>query len=177
MFRKKKAKDKEIQNTFVDEHIDLSDDWSEEESLKDREKLEDLEELEDLDSKDDEKDSKEKEKKSNTFDVGDGEYMIEDEKKISGKKIAAIVAGVLLLAGVGIFFLVKNMGAGEDSKVYVESVGVITGLSSANGGTNRYTGEVEAQESWKITLDADMSVEECYVKVGDEVKKDDKLFK
>ena len=177
MFRKKKAKDKEIQNTFVDEHIDLSDDWSEEESLKDPEKLDDLEELEDLDSKDDEKDSKEKEKKSNTFDVGDGEYMIEDEKKISGKKIAAIVAGVLLLAGVGIFFLVKNMGAGEDSKVYVESVGVITGLSSANGGTNRYTGEVEAQESWKITLDADMSVEECYVKVGDEVKKDDKLFK
>ena len=177
MFRKKKAKDEVTQRAFVDEHIDISDDWSEEESLNDQEKLEDLEELEDLDSKDDGKDSGKKEKKSNTFDIGDGEYMIEDEKKISGKKIAAIVAGILLLVGVGIFFLVKNMGAGEDSKVYVESVGVITGLSAANGGANRYTGEVEAQESWKITLDADMSVEECYVKVGDEVKKGDKLFK
>ncbi len=177
MFRRKKAKDKVTQSTFVDEHIDISDDWSEEESLKDPEKAEDLEVLEDLDSKDDEKDSREEEKKSNTFEIGDGEYMIEEEKKISGKKIAAIVAGILLLVGVGIFFLVKNMSAGDEGKVYVESVGVITGLSSANGGMNRFTGEVEAQESWKITLDADMSVEECYVKVGDEVKKGDKLFK
>ena len=184
MFRKKKAKDKETQSTFVDEHIDISADWSEEESSADKEKPEVLEELEELDSKnnkDKKKDSKKKEKKkdkkSNTFDTGDGEYMIEDEKKFSGKKIFAIVAAILLLVGGGVFLLVKNMGGGEEGKVYVESVGVITGLSSANGGTNRYTGEVEAQESWKITLDADMSVEECFVKVGDEVKKGDKLFK
>ena len=171
MFRKKKAKDKAAQGTFVDEHIDISADWSEEESSADKEKPEDL------DSKPAKKNSEKKEKKNNTFDNGEGEYMIEDERKISGKKIFAIIVGFLLLVGVGIFLLVKNMGGGEEGKVYVENVGVIAGLSSANGGVNRYTGEVEAQESWKITLDADMSVEECYVKVGDEVKKGDKLFK
>ena len=52
MFRKKKAKDKETQSTFVDEHIDISADWSEEESSADKEKPEVLEELEELDSKD-----------------------------------------------------------------------------------------------------------------------------
>jgi HlyD family secretion protein len=42
--------------------------------------------------------------------------------------------------------------------------------------SNRYTGEVEAQDSWKITLQPGLSVSKCYVTVGDEVKKGDKLF-
>lgn len=182
MFRKKKAKDEAEQIPFVDEPMDLSDDWSEEDPSGEPEKPEKpekLEELEDLDGKNDKpkKDKKDKKEKKNTFDSGEGEYLIEDEKKISGKKIFFIIAGILLLIGGGVYLLVKNIGGGEEGKVYVESVGIITGLNSVGGGTNRYTGEVEAQESWKITLDADMSVEECYVKVGDEVRKGDKLFK
>jgi HlyD family secretion protein len=64
----------------------------------------------------------------------------------------------------------------SEGKVYVESVAVITGLGSANGTSNRYTGEVEAQESWKISLQYGLSVAKCYVNVGDEVKEGDELF-
>ena len=94
------------------------------------------------------------------------------------KKSKIAIAGVAaaLVLGAAIFFIVRNMGGGDDSKVYVENVGELTGLGSANGMSNRYTGTVEAQESWKITLQPDMSVAKCYVSVGDEVKKGDKLF-
>ena len=105
------------------------------------------------------------------------EYLaVEGEKKINKKKIAIVAALIVCAIGIGISFLVRNLDSGNDGKAYVESVSVLAGLGSANGGTNRYTGEVEAQESWKITLDSDMSVATCYVKVGDEVKKGDKLF-
>ena len=54
--------------------------------------------------------------------------------------------------------MVKNINSGDEGKAYVESVRVVAGLGSANGINNRYTGEVEAQDSWKITLQSDMSV-------------------
>ncbi|MDO4976165.1 MAG: biotin/lipoyl-binding protein [Eubacteriales bacterium] len=105
------------------------------------------------------------------------EYLkIEDDKKISKKKIVLIVGGILFVLGLAIFLVVKNINGSDSGKVYVQSVSVLAGLGTANGGSNRYTGVVEAQDSWKITLDADMSVSKCYVKVGDEVKKGDKLF-
>ena len=41
---------------------------------------------------------------------------------------------------------------------------------------NRYTGEVEPQDSWNITLQSDLSVAECYVEEGTQVKEGDRLF-
>lgn len=97
-------------------------------------------------------------------------------KKLTKKMIAAIAAAAVLVIGLAVFFIVRNLGGGDDTKAYVESVAELTGLGSANGMSNRYTGEVEAQDSWKITLQSDLSVAECFVSVGDEVKKGDKLF-
>ncbi|MBR0410427.1 MAG: efflux RND transporter periplasmic adaptor subunit [Eubacterium sp.] len=114
-------------------------------------------------------------KKKEEMSVPEG-YLPETKKKLSPKKIAAIAAAAVFVIGIAIFFIVRNLGGGDDSKAYVESVGDLTGLGSANGMSNRYTGEVEAQDSWKITLQQDLSVSECYVSVGDEVKKGDKLF-
>ena len=97
-------------------------------------------------------------------------------KKISKKKLVLILLAVLLaIAGITVFIF-RNMKGGDDGKAYVESVSVLAGLGSANGINNRYTGEVEAQDSWKISLQTDMSVKKCYVSVGDRVKKGDKLF-
>lgn len=69
------------------------------------------------------------------------------------------------------------MGGTSEGKAYVESVREITGLGTAAGANNRYTGTVDAESSWKINLQSDMSVEKRYVNVGDQVKKGDKLFK
>ena len=103
------------------------------------------------------------------------ETHLQDGRKITKKKIAIIAVILLAAIGVAATLIMKNMDAGDDEKVYVESVADLAGLND-NGAENRYTAEVEAQDTWKITLDADMSVEKCYVSVGDEVKKGDKLF-
>lgn len=115
----------------------------------------------------------------------DDEFMTDEEiilaepekKKFSRKKLALIggTAAVIVIAVV--FFIVRNAGGGSEGSAYVESVREVTGLGSANGANNRYTGVVDAQSSWKITLESDMSVEKRYVNVGDQVKKGDKLFK
>ena len=107
----------------------------------------------------------------------DPEFVSLEEEKKSPKKFIIIAGALIVLLAAGIFFLYRNIDSGGEGKVYVESVRILGGLGTANGGSNRFTGEVEAQESWKITLEADMSVEECFVKVGDEVKKNDPLFK
>lgn len=99
-----------------------------------------------------------------------------EKKPISKKKIAVAVGAAVVVVGVIGWFIVGNLNSGDEGKAYVESVSTVTGLGSANGMNNRYTGEVEAQDSWKITLQSDMSVAKCYVEVGDQVKKGDKLF-
>lgn len=73
--------------------------------------------------------------------------------------------------------MIRNIGGTSEGKAYVESVREITGLGTAGGANNRYTGTVDAEKSWKITLQSDLSVEKRYVNVGDQVKKGDKLFK
>ena len=98
------------------------------------------------------------------------------KRKMSRKKIAGIVVICIIAVVVVIAFIRNNMSGGDEGKAYVESVSVLAGLGSANGMNNRYTGEVEAQDSWKISLQTDMSVKKCYVSVGDQVKKGDKLF-
>ena len=97
-------------------------------------------------------------------------------RKIPRKKLAAIIGVVVVAVGAGVFFIVMNLGGSVEGTAYVESVKDIISLGSANGMNNRYTGEVEAQDSWKIELQSDLSVEECYVEEGDQVKEGDKLF-
>ncbi len=169
MIRRKKPKEEINDRPFTDIDLSIPEDFPEEDPLREKEEK-----------------TKKTEKVTDDPAEEDDILIIDEEvseldklgegKKISKKIIAVIAAGILALA-VGIFFIVRNMDSGTEGKVYVESVKILAGLGSANGGTNRFTGEVEAQESWKITLESDLSVEECYVKPGDEVKKGDKLFK
>ena len=123
--------------------------------------------------------SKEKEyPEDQKVNLEEEEFALDDEekKKIPKKKMLIIAGAAVIIIGAIAWFMVKNINSGDEGKAYVESVRVIAGLGSANGINNRYTGVVEAQDSWKITLQSDMSVEKCYVSVGDEVKKGDKLF-
>lgn len=138
------------------------------EDIEDRETFAVLEELEaedtlDNDIEDDSSDGEEQE-----FE--------KDTKKMPKKKLFMIAGAAVVIIVAISYFMIKNINSGEEGKAYVESVRVIAGLGSANGINNRYTGEVEPQDSWKITLQSDLSVEKCYVSVGDEVKKGDKLF-
>lgn len=96
-----------------------------------------------------------------------------DKKKTWGIILGVVVAVVLVVG----FILLFGGGSDSDRKVYVESVRVITGFGTSNGMNNRYTGVVEPQDSVKVKLDSGMSVEKCYVKKGQTVKKGDKLFR
>ena len=100
-----------------------------------------------------------------------------EKKKFSKKKLALICGTAAVIVIAVVFFVIRNMGGTSEGKAYVESVREITGLGTSAGANNRYTGTVDAEKSWKITLQSDMSVEKRYVNVGDQVKKGDKLFK
>ena len=100
-----------------------------------------------------------------------------EKKKFSKKKLALICGTAAVIVIAVVFFVIRNMGGTSEGKAYVESVREITGLGTAAGANNRYTGTVDAESSWKINLQSDMSVEKRYVNVGDQVKKGDKLFK
>ena len=100
-----------------------------------------------------------------------------EKKKFSKKKLALICGTAAVIVIAVVFFVIRNIGGTSEGKAYVESVRDITGLGTAGGANNRYTGTVDAEKSWKITLQSDLSVEKRYVNVGDQVKKGDKLFK
>lgn len=107
----------------------------------------------------------------------DDEYEYEDEKGGFPFKIVSIVAALVIAIGAGAYFVFRGLSGGSAGEAYVQSVAVITGSGSSSGMANRYTGEVEPQSSWKIDLNTDSTVAKCYVQVGSEVKKGDKLFK
>lgn len=95
------------------------------------------------------------------------------EKK---KQVIIGVSGVVVIAIVLVLCFVfggkKNADGTGD--IYVEQVDALGG--SSTGVQNRYAGVVEAQESWKINLDTSRTVQEIYVKEGDEIAEGDKLF-
>lgn len=106
-------------------------------------------------------------------------YELEEEKgirKISKKKLAVIAGAAVVVVGAASYFIITNLGSSVEGTAYVESVEDIMGYGSGSGMNNRYTGEVEPQDSWDITLQSDLSVAECYVQVGDQVKEGDQLF-
>ncbi len=111
---------------------------------------------------------------------GDDEitYVDDMDRKLPVKKIvAAAIAAVAVLAVV-LTFVFRNLNSGGEGKVYVSSVRQIMEYSGSSSGVlNRYTGIVASQDAWNISLDSNMTVAKCYVKVGQQVKVGDKLFK
>lgn len=118
-----------------------------------------------------------KEEEESLLSDDDAIILQEPEKKFSKKKLALICGTAAVIVIAVVFFVIRNIGGTSEGKAYVESVREITGLGTAGGANNRYTGTVDAEKSWKITLQSDLSVEKRYVNVGDQVKKGDKLFK
>ena len=114
-----------------------------------------------------------KEEEESLLSDDDAIILQEPEKK----KLALICGTAAVIVIAVVFFVIRNIGGTSEGKAYVESVREITGLGTAGGANNRYTGTVDAEKSWKITLQSDLSVEKRYVNVGDQVKKGDKLFK
>ncbi len=101
-------------------------------------------------------------------------------KKFFSKKrnivIVILVLVMIAAAGAGAYwYLYIPRGTASDEVVYVSSVATITG-QSANGLNNRYAGVVESQESWSVTADSTLKIEETFVEVGQEVEKGTPLF-
>lgn len=96
---------------------------------------------------------------------------MEKKKKI----VIGVVVAVLVVAaaGAGIFTMMKK-GGDQSNLVYVEKVASLTG--DQLGSVNRYAGVIEAQDTWKISLDGDKEVDEVFVSAGDEIAEGDKLF-
>lgn len=96
-------------------------------------------------------------------------------KKKVGIIVAAVVAITAAAGGGAWYFLKGNTGAGNSAdKVYVESVASLTSVGA--GSQNRYTGVVEAQETWKVNKDGEKEIKEVFVKEGDMVEEGSPLF-
>ena len=103
------------------------------------------------------------------------------------KRVIAVLLVCLLAAGAGAgaYYLLiykGKIGGGRVSSVsedavYVDPVKVIAGIGTGSGQVERYAGVVEPQDTWDVKLDGDTKIEKTYVKVGDEVKQGDPLFK
>ena len=86
------------------------------------------------------------------------------------RRMAAALALGLAVATVG------GCGSGQDqAAVSVESVADITGMGNV-GVMDKFSGLVVSEEEVKIQKNADMTVKELKVSVGDEVKEGDVLF-
>ena len=103
------------------------------------------------------------------------------------KRVIAVVLSCLIAAGAGAgayyqLIYKGKIGGGRVSSVsedavYVDPVTVIAGIGTGSGQVERYAGVVEPQDTWDVKLDGDTKIEKTYVKVGDEVKQGDPLFK
>lgn len=94
------------------------------------------------------------------------------------KKIGIIVAAVAVVAAIGggaWYFLKERGGSGNKAdKVYVETVESLTAANS--GSQSRYSGIVQAQETWDVNKDSEREIKEVFVKKGDMVEEGAKLF-
>lgn len=77
---------------------------------------------------------------------------------------AAVTAAVVWSYETGAF---KGIGDNGD-RVYVSKVSEL--LETSGVTQNRYSGVVEAQETWNLNLDGERTVKECFVSVGDTVE-------
>lgn len=96
------------------------------------------------------------------------------------KKIGVILLIIILAAGAGTavwYFKFRDAGQSVDSEntVFVDSVGMITGISST-GRSSRFSGVVEAQRTVGVEVANGMKVKDTFVAVGQEVNVGTKLF-
>ena len=96
--------------------------------------------------------------------------------KKSKKVLLVLIPAVILAAMGGLlwWFLGRGGASASGEGVYVDSVGVITGLNM--GTESRYSGVIEAQKTLDIQADASKTVKEIYVEEGQTVKAGDPLF-
>ena len=79
-----------------------------------------------------------------------------------------VIAAVVIIAAAAVFYFVRRWNAGGEAAAYVEPVSDFTG--SGLSFTNRFSGVVEPQDTWKVQQNPDSTVKEILVKAGDEVK-------
>ena len=91
------------------------------------------------------------------------------------KILLIALCATVIVAGIAAAVILLSAESRHEQAVYVESVADIAGLGNA-GLRNRYGGIVEAQDIKNIELDANKTLDECFVSVGDEVKVGDPLF-
>lgn len=95
------------------------------------------------------------------------------------KKRTVIVCAALAAAAViGVigWRAAAGNGGGAENPVYVNTVEQVTSLGSGNGLLNRFAGVIESQETWSVQQNADKTVKEILVKVGDQVQKGSPLY-
>lgn len=98
--------------------------------------------------------------------------------------IFVLIAGILGGGGYGAYYYYTQHKAGTaervsstaDNAVYVDLVSTITGYGSGTGLIERFGGEVCPQATLEVKLENDRTVEECFVKEGDEVRTGQRLF-
>lgn len=95
---------------------------------------------------------------------------------MSKKKIGIIFCAILVAAAAsaGIWYFYGNGRHDSRDRVYVEKVSVIMG--NVTGAQNRYSGVVQPQETVEINADAERTISEVLVEVGDEVEEGTPLF-
>ena len=95
------------------------------------------------------------------------------------KRLIGIIIGIAAVAAAFLIwkFLLKkeDTGSAGNSSGYTISVAELTG-SAAVGAVNRFSGVVEAEETWSVNQNPDSKVKEILVSVGDMVKAGDVLF-
>ena len=95
------------------------------------------------------------------------------------KRLIGIIIGIAAVAAAFLIwkFLFKkeDTGSAGNSSGYTISVAELTG-SAAVGAVNRFSGVVEAEETWSVNQNPDSKVKEILVSVGDMVKAGDVLF-
>lgn len=101
-------------------------------------------------------------------------------EKIKGNKkyilMAYILIAAMIITGLAIHFMGRGTSSAEGESVYVETVTNLTGQGMSLGAVNRFSGVVESQETWSVTRNTEVEVEELYVEVGQEVEEGDPLF-
>lgn len=95
-------------------------------------------------------------------------------KKKSKKWIIIVAVAVVVIAAV-LIYLFFGPSAESGPKIYVMSVGEITG-SGLLTTESRFSGVVESQETKDIKIEQGREVDEIFVEVGDIVAVGDKLF-
>lgn len=96
------------------------------------------------------------------------------------KKTIAVICAVAVLAAAGggaaWYFLGNGTGGNDENVVYVNTVASLMNIGVGNGMENRYAGVVEAQNAWKVEKNAEKTVKEVLVEVGQEVSVGTPLF-